>query len=850
MLQNLSFLYKFDDDVVATDFQLESSKQPMDYDNGDLQPSSDPPLEYPEQPMNNGNEALQPSSLSGIDSTSSFLSSEEGSSHPVTPPRRSSRTNRHAPERLGYSPGKFGKSYALRTTLHFVEVLYLPTGIMLTQQKYASDLVAMASLTDDKVVYTPIEINTKYKEADGEPFSDPTLYRQLVGSLVYLTMTRPDISYAVQVLSALFRSDSPINLKGYTDADWASCPDSRRSVTVLHADNTSAIKIATNPVQHENAKHVEVDCHYIQELVAYRLITLQHISSHDQLADLFTKAMTRARHSYLSSKLLLCDHRAFGWMLPAIIMSAVIGTGTDTIIMALVLPLAQSALSLAMDTIWGWSDEVPRSKSKKKKRPYARAASNPGIRMGKGQNTRNGKGVTDYQSWAASNCASDRNNSGSTLNCGGWDELDNHGMEGQHIMPLNQRRAEPRQWTDGKLSKRIGRRETLLLLRLLIAVFPFFGSWTKLFGRTRKLLLEAKDTKVSRINITGLPGRSDAFELAANFCYGVNVEITISNVALLRCATRFIEIIEDISEKKLEIRTEVFLKYAVFPNISNSISVLHRYETLLSVSEEVNLVCQLINAIANTACEEQLTSDLSNIAIFRRVILSVHASCVPLPRHAESELSSKDSCSRITCDSEHISVQNPHTTTKVLSEYFKNSFPDGKGPSTRVMINQPLMELGVMVSYWKIYMAMGIAKDLVRGMHDHGYVVLDVYRYMIESINPKSKTVLQVDENRRFKYFFVSNGAWIQGFRHLRKDITIDDTFLRSRYNGVLLAAVAQDTENHIFPVTFCVADKECDASYGFFLNNYKPALKILKSYVFIWIGIQVFQRWVQFSLL
>ncbi|PHT65765.1 hypothetical protein T459_30190 [Capsicum annuum] len=561
MLQNLSFLYKFDDDVVATDFQLESSKQPMDYDNGDLQPSSDPPLEYPEQPMNNGNEALQPSSLSGIDSTSSFLSSEEGSSHPVTPPRRSSRTNRHAPERLGYSPGKFGKSYALRTTLHFVE------------QKYASDLVAMASLTDDKVVYTPIEINTKYKEADGEPFSDPTLYRQLVGSLVYLTMTRPDISYAVQVLSALFRSDSPINLKGYTDADWASCPDSRRSVTVLHADNTSAIKIATNPVQHENAKHVEVDCHYIQELVL----------------------------------------RAFGWMLPAIIMSAVIGTGTDTIIMALVLPLAQSALSLAMDTIWGWSDEVPRSKSKKKKRPYARAASNPGIRMGKGQNTRNGKGVTDYQSWAASNCASDRNNSGSTLNCGGWDELDNHGMEGQHIMPLNQRRAEPRQWTDGKLSKRIGRRETLLLLRLLIAVFPFFGSWTKLFGRTRKLLLEAKDTKVSRINITGLPGRSDAFELAANFCYGVNVEITISNVALLRCATRFIEIIEDISEKKLEIRTEVFLKYAVFPNISNSISVLHRYETLLSVSEEVNLVCQLINAIANTACEEQLTSDLSKL---------------------------------------------------------------------------------------------------------------------------------------------------------------------------------------------------------------------------------------------
>ncbi|MCD7466918.1 hypothetical protein HAX54_004010 [Datura stramonium] len=132
-------------------------------------------------------------------------------------------------------------------------------------------------------------------------------------------------------------------------------------------------------------------------------------------------------------------------------------------------------------------------------------------------------------------------------------------------------------------------------------------------GRIRKLLLEAKDTKISRLNLTGLPGGSDAFELAAKFCYGVNVEITISNVALLRCAARFMEMTEDISEKNLEIRTEVFLKDTVFPNISNSISVLHRCETLLPVSEEVNLVSRLINAIANNACKEQLTSGLSKL---------------------------------------------------------------------------------------------------------------------------------------------------------------------------------------------------------------------------------------------
>ncbi|XP_059277597.1 uncharacterized mitochondrial protein AtMg00810-like [Lycium ferocissimum] len=158
------------------------------------------------------------------------------------------------PRPNGFSQSSSDHSLFLRTS-----PTDLPTGIMLTQQKYASNLVATAGLTDDKVVYTPMEINTKYKEADGEPFSDPTLYRQLVGSLVYLTMTRPDISYAVQVLSqfvanpyrvhytallcviryvrgsmsrgVLFRSDSPLCLEGYIDANWASCPDSRRSIT-------------------------------------------------------------------------------------------------------------------------------------------------------------------------------------------------------------------------------------------------------------------------------------------------------------------------------------------------------------------------------------------------------------------------------------------------------------------------------------------------------------------------------------------------------------------------------------------------------------------------------------------
>ena len=52
------------------------------------------------------------------------------------------------------------------------------------------------------------------------------------------------------------------------------------------------------------------------------------------------------------------------------------------------------------------------------------------------------------------------------------------------------------------------------------------------------------------------------------------------------------------------------------------------------------------------------------------------------------------------------------------------------------------------------------------------------------------------------------------------KVIAIDGTFLRSKYGKVLLSAMAQDAENHIFLVAFCVVNKECDASYEYFFQN------------------------------
>ncbi|GAU39534.1 hypothetical protein TSUD_37870 [Trifolium subterraneum] len=132
-------------------------------------------------------------------------------------------------------------------------------------------------------------------------------------------------------------------------------------------------------------------------------------------------------------------------------------------------------------------------------------------------------------------------------------------------------------------------------------------------GRIRKLLLESRDSKVSRISLPSVPGGAEAFELGAKFCYGINIEITLSNVAMLRCIAHFLEMTEDFAEKNLLTRAESYLKETVLSNTANTIFVLHRCETLLPFSEEINLVNRLINAISSNVCKEELTSGLQKL---------------------------------------------------------------------------------------------------------------------------------------------------------------------------------------------------------------------------------------------
>ena len=82
-----------------------------------------------------------------------------------------------------------------------LEITHSTDGLYITQAKYASDLLSRTELTDSKTIDTPIELNAHLTLSGGKPLSNPSLYRRLVSSLVYLTVTRPDISYAIHQVS-------------------------------------------------------------------------------------------------------------------------------------------------------------------------------------------------------------------------------------------------------------------------------------------------------------------------------------------------------------------------------------------------------------------------------------------------------------------------------------------------------------------------------------------------------------------------------------------------------------------------------------------------------------------------
>ncbi|KAJ1698432.1 hypothetical protein LUZ63_006944 [Rhynchospora breviuscula] len=146
--------------------------------------------------------------------------------------------------------------------LHYflgIEAVLQSDGLLLTQTKYIKDLLLKTKMHNAKSCTTPIATYITLSKEEGEPFDDPHLYRSVVGALQYATLTRPDISYAVNKVSQfmqsptiihwtavkrilrylcgtpthglLIHSSSSLAIHAYSDSDWAGCPDDRRSTS-------------------------------------------------------------------------------------------------------------------------------------------------------------------------------------------------------------------------------------------------------------------------------------------------------------------------------------------------------------------------------------------------------------------------------------------------------------------------------------------------------------------------------------------------------------------------------------------------------------------------------------------
>ncbi|KAL0918367.1 hypothetical protein M5K25_010371 [Dendrobium thyrsiflorum] len=156
-----------------------------------------------------------------------------------------------------------------------------------------------------------------------------------------------------------------------------------------------------------------------------------------------------------------------------------LATGPKAFLMALALPLGQSAISLAIDKLWGGSKEGPRtSRPRIRRKPFSTSYR----KEEQDESTVKNKRKADYQSWVAAESGSDyvREKDSERPSFGGWDELDQQRRQVRWQPPRAESSSKSAQVKMGKLSKKGRYSDAPLFLRLLIAVFPFLGSWIRI----------------------------------------------------------------------------------------------------------------------------------------------------------------------------------------------------------------------------------------------------------------------------------------------------------------------------------------------------------------------------------
>ncbi|GJU08092.1 putative reverse transcriptase, RNA-dependent DNA polymerase [Tanacetum coccineum] len=116
-----------------------------------------------------------------------------------------------------------------------IEVLRSKQGIFMYQKKYVLDLLAEICIVDCKPADTPMIVNQKLYMKKKARLADKGRYQRMVGKLIHLSHTRPDIAHAVGVGTTghgvLFKQNGHLETQLYTDADWVGDKGDRRSTS-------------------------------------------------------------------------------------------------------------------------------------------------------------------------------------------------------------------------------------------------------------------------------------------------------------------------------------------------------------------------------------------------------------------------------------------------------------------------------------------------------------------------------------------------------------------------------------------------------------------------------------------
>nr|GEU31370.1 hypothetical protein [Tanacetum cinerariifolium] len=186
---------------------------------------------------------------------------------------------------------------------------------LLLVQIYVDDIIFAASTLElcDLFVDTPMVEKSKLDEDRKGKVVDPSHYRGMIGTLHYLTASRPDLQFAICMCARYQARRTEKHLLQMRIMLVAKILAEMRSQLSdyglgfnkipMYCDNKSAIALCCNNVQHSRSKHIDIRYHFIKEQVKNEVIELYFVNTEYQLADLFTKAIGRDRVEFLINKL-------------------------------------------------------------------------------------------------------------------------------------------------------------------------------------------------------------------------------------------------------------------------------------------------------------------------------------------------------------------------------------------------------------------------------------------------------------------------------------------------------------------------------------------------------------------